>query len=73
LPHPTVDTHREGNGRTRRIDIIEHVPKIIDMRRHLVLNESRFPTELKATFRNLETNGNPWQLSASTRAELSQM
>ena len=48
---------------------IEHVPKIIDMRRHLVLNESRFPTELKATFRNLETNGNPWQLSASTRVD----
>jgi len=48
---------------------IEHVPKIIDMRRHLVLNESRFPPELKATFRNLETNGNPWQLAASTRAD----
>ena len=48
---------------------IEHVPKIIDMRRHLVLNESRFPVELKPTFRNLETNGNPWPLSASTRAD----
>jgi Fe-S oxidoreductase len=48
---------------------IEHVPKIIDMRRHLVLNESRFPAELKPTFRNLENNGNPWQLSASTRAD----
>ena len=48
---------------------IEHVPKIVDMRRHLVLNESRFPEELKPTFRNLEANGNPWQLSSSTRAE----
>ncbi|MBI1892606.1 MAG: DUF1232 domain-containing protein, partial [Candidatus Rokubacteria bacterium] len=48
---------------------IEHVPKIIDMRRHLVLSESRFPEELKPTFRNLEQNGNPWQLSASTRAD----
>ncbi len=48
---------------------IEHVPKIIDMRRSLVLSESRFPEELKPTFRNLEQNGNPWQLSASTRAD----
>jgi len=48
---------------------IEHVPKIVDMRRHLVLSESRFPEELKPTFRNLEANGNPWQLSASTRAD----
>jgi Fe-S oxidoreductase len=39
------------------------------MRRHLVLSESRFPEELKPTFRNLEANGNPWQLSASTRAD----
>jgi len=48
---------------------IEHVPKIIDMRRFLVLNESRFPEELKPTFRNLENNGNPWQLSPQTRAD----
>jgi Fe-S oxidoreductase len=48
---------------------IEHVPKIIDMRRFLVLTESRFPKELGPTFRNLETNGNPWQLSAGARAD----
>ncbi len=48
---------------------IEHVPKIIDMRRFLVLDESRFPEELKPTFRNLETNGNPWQLSSQARAD----
>ncbi|MBI4609845.1 MAG: 4Fe-4S dicluster domain-containing protein [Candidatus Rokubacteria bacterium] len=48
---------------------IEHVPKIIDMRRYLVLTESRFPEELKPTFRNLENNFNPWQMSWQTRAE----
>ncbi len=48
---------------------IEHVPKIVDMRRYLVLNASRFPDELKPTFRNLEQNGNPWQLSPSTRVD----
>ncbi len=48
---------------------IEHVPKIIDMRRLLILTESRFPEELKPTFRNLETNFNPWQMSWQTRAD----
>ncbi|HEV2055807.1 MAG TPA: (Fe-S)-binding protein [Methylomirabilota bacterium] len=48
---------------------IEHVPKIVDMRRWLVLTESRFPAELQPTFRNLETNGNPWQMSWQTRAD----
>lgn len=48
---------------------IEHVPKIIDMRRLLILTESRFPEELKPTFRNLENNFNPWQMSWQTRAD----
>ncbi|HEY4910709.1 MAG TPA: (Fe-S)-binding protein, partial [Methylomirabilota bacterium] len=48
---------------------IEHVPKIIDMRRFLVLTESRFPAELQPTFRNLETNSNPFQMSWQTRAD----
>jgi len=48
---------------------IEHVPKIVDMRRWLVLTESRFPNELQPAFRNLETNGNPWQMSWETRAD----
>jgi Fe-S oxidoreductase len=48
---------------------IEHVPKIVDMRRWLVLTESRFPAELQPTFRNLETNGNPWQMSWQTRSD----
>jgi Fe-S oxidoreductase len=51
---------------------IEHVPKIVDMRRWLVLTESRFPAELQPAFRNLETNGNPWQMSWQTRAEWAQ-
>src|SRR5262245_39126275 len=48
---------------------IEHVPKIVDMRRWLVLTESRFPPELQPAFRNMETNGNPWQMSWPTRAD----
>ena len=48
---------------------IEHVPKIVDMRRWLVLTESRFPAEMQPAFRNLETNGNPWQMSWQTRTD----
>jgi Fe-S oxidoreductase len=48
---------------------IDHVPKIVDMRRWLVLTESRFPAELQPTFRNLENNGNPWQMAWQTRAD----
>ena len=46
---------------------IEHVPKILDMRRNLVLEESRFPAEIQPVFANLEKNGNPWQLPKKQR------
>ncbi len=46
---------------------IEHIPTIVEMRRHLVLEESRFPTELTTTFKNLENNGNPWGISPEDR------
>jgi Fe-S oxidoreductase len=48
---------------------IEQLPKIVDMRRNLVMVESKFPAELNAFFRNLETNGNPWPIPASQRAD----
>ena len=48
---------------------IEHVDAIVDMRRYLVLNESRFPKEMQATFQNLERNFTPWAFSHSTRAD----
>src|SRR6266542_3167944 len=48
---------------------IEHVPKIVDMRRWFVLTESRFPAELQPTFRNPENNGNPSQMARQTRTD----
>src|SRR5437667_361474 len=33
---------------------IEHVPKIVDMRRHLVMEESDFPSEVTSLFNNIE-------------------
>jgi Fe-S oxidoreductase len=49
--------------------MIEHVDTIVDLRRGLVLNESRFPDELKTTFANLERNFTPWGFGHSTRAD----
>jgi ferredoxin len=49
--------------------MIEHVDEIVDLRRGLVLNESRFPAELRSTFDNLERNFTPWGFSHSSRAD----
>jgi heterodisulfide reductase subunit C len=48
---------------------IEHVPKIVDMRRHLVMEESEFPVEVTSLFNNIERNSNPWEISNDKRAE----
>ncbi|MEJ7697769.1 MAG: (Fe-S)-binding protein [Candidatus Limnocylindrales bacterium] len=47
--------------------LIEHVDKIVGLRRNLVLEESRFPPELTGAFRAMEGQGNPWGQPASTR------
>ena len=49
--------------------LIEYVDKIVDMRRHLVQEESRFPAELTRTFKGMETQGNPWGVDAATRGD----
>jgi len=49
--------------------LIEHVDKIVGLRRNLVLEESRFPSELTGAFRAMEGQGNPWGQPASTRTD----
>jgi Fe-S oxidoreductase len=49
--------------------MIEHVDTIVELRRGLVLNESRFPAELHGTFSNLERNYTPWGFGHSSRAD----
>jgi len=48
---------------------IEFVDRIVGMRRKLVLEDSSFPEELKASYRNLEKAGNPWGQSAEARGD----
>ncbi len=48
---------------------IEHVPKIVDMRRNLVEMKAKFPTELLPFFENIEQRSNPWGIVPSDRTK----
>jgi Fe-S oxidoreductase len=46
---------------------INHPSMILDMRRYLVMEESKAPSGLNTIFANIENNGAPWQYSAEDR------
>ncbi|MBD3267866.1 4Fe-4S dicluster domain-containing protein, partial [bacterium] len=46
---------------------IEHVPKIIEMRQHLVMEKAEFPEELTPFFENVEQRSNPWGIPPTDR------
>jgi Fe-S oxidoreductase len=48
--------------------MITYVDKIVQMRRDQVMIKNEFPPDLQKPFRGIETNGNPWNLSAMDRA-----
>jgi len=48
---------------------IEHIDKVVDMRRYLVLSEGKAPPEAATTLRNLERSQNPWGLPQSSRTD----
>jgi Fe-S oxidoreductase len=48
---------------------IEHIDAIVDMRRNLVMGESRFPKEMQSAMQSLETTGNPWGSPPQAREE----
>jgi len=52
---------------------IEHVPKLVKMRRHLVEMKAEFPEELLNLFENLEQRSNPWGIAPSDRTKWSSM
>jgi Fe-S oxidoreductase len=47
---------------------IDQLDIINQMRRYLVLTESRFPEEIQPAFQSLERNGSPWAFSPADRA-----
>jgi Fe-S oxidoreductase len=51
--------------------LIEHLPKIVKMRRHLVESEAKFPEELLNLFENMEQRSNPWGIAPAERTKWS--
>ena len=49
---------------------IDQLDVINEMRRYLVLSESRFPEEVQPAFESLERNGSPWAFSPGDRAQV---
>ena len=49
--------------------LIEHVDKIVGLRRNLVLEDSRFPQELTPAFRAMESAQNPWGQPRAARLD----
>lgn len=45
----------------------EHVDKIVDMRRYLVMTQGKMNGEASRTFSNIERQGNPWGISKKDR------
>jgi len=48
---------------------IEHVPRIVDMRRYLVEMKAKFPDELLTFFENMEQRSNPWGMAPTERTK----
>ena len=48
---------------------IEQFPRIVDMRRHLVETEAKFPEALLNFFENMEQRSNPWGIAPSDRVK----
>jgi heterodisulfide reductase subunit C len=46
---------------------IDPLSIIVDLRRYLVMEESKMPTELTGMLTNIENNGAPWQFSSNDR------
>jgi Fe-S oxidoreductase len=48
---------------------IEHIDHIVDLRRHLVMVESSFPSEAEPMLRDVERASNPWGKAQAERAD----
>lgn len=49
--------------------LIEQMPKVIKMRRHLVQMKASFPEELLNLFENMEGRSNPWGIAPTDRTK----
>ncbi len=49
--------------------MIEQVPKIVQMRQHLVMEQAEFPDDLQAMIRSLEARSHPYPGNSASRVE----
>ncbi len=49
--------------------MIEQVPKIVQMRQHLVMEQAEFPDDLQAMIRSLEARGHPYPGNSASRVD----
>ncbi|MEE8472298.1 MAG: (Fe-S)-binding protein [Dehalococcoidia bacterium] len=49
--------------------LIEHIQKLQDMRRFLVLEQAKIPEAAEGALRSIETRGHPWRGTTSTRTD----
>ena len=48
---------------------IDPLSIIVDLRRYLVMEESKMPSEIMTMSNNIENNGAPWQFAAADRGK----
>ncbi|MFC1980583.1 (Fe-S)-binding protein, partial [Chloroflexota bacterium] len=48
---------------------VEHIDKIIDIRRNLVLEQASIPETAASALRSIETRGHPWRGTTATRTD----
>lgn len=49
---------------------IEHIKRIVDLRRGLITEDAGYPPEIQKVFKNITEAGNPWGLSIDSKREL---
>ena len=49
--------------------VVEHIPTIMDMRRHLVLEESKMPETARSALQSMEQRGHPWRGTQFSRTD----
>ena len=49
--------------------MIEHVDKILDIRRHLVMTRNEYSKEIGLTLKNVENKSNPWGMASGKRGD----
>ena len=51
---------------------VEHIDKVIDLRRNLVLEQASIPETAEGALRSIETRGHPWRGATATRTDWAQ-